>query len=224
MVPATIIAALAAGLGMDYLLGDPANRYHPVAWLGRLIGFAVPKLKARTARSERARGAGFALAITVATGLLAYFVTIAGIYVAGVVGAAIISAFLLKATVAVRGMEKHAQAIMDCLESGDREGARRNLSLIVRRSTADLSEQHILSATIECVSESTVDGITGPIFYFSLLGPAGAVAYRTINTLDSMVGYRDEYFGRIGWMSARLDTAANFLPARLTAIQIGSNL
>jgi adenosylcobinamide-phosphate synthase len=89
--------------------------------------------------------------------------------------------------------------------------------MIVRRRTEDLDEQHILSATIECISESTVDGITGPIFYYSFLGPAGALAYRAVNTLDSMVGYKDSYYKDIGWMSARLDTAANYLPARITA-------
>jgi adenosylcobinamide-phosphate synthase len=89
--------------------------------------------------------------------------------------------------------------------------------MIVRRNTDDLDEQHILSATIECVSESTVDGITGPIFYYSLLGPGGAFAYRTINTLDSMVGYKDDYYKNIGWMSARLDTISNYIPARITA-------
>ncbi|MGI0048443.1 MAG: cobalamin biosynthesis protein, partial [Nitrososphaera sp.] len=124
---------------------------------------------------------------------------------------------ILKIAIAVRGMERHAKAIMSCLEAGDLAGARQNLSMIVRRRTDDLDEQHILSATIECVSESTVDGITGPIFYYSLFGPAGALAYRAINTLDSMVGYKDDYFRDIGWMSARLDTAANYVPARITA-------
>jgi adenosylcobinamide-phosphate synthase len=104
------------------------------------------------------------------------------------------------------------------LESGDLAGARHNLSMIVRRKTNDLDEQHVLSATIECVSESTVDGIAGPIFYYSLLGPGGAFAYRAINTLDSMVGYKDEYYKDIGWMSARLDTVANYIPARITAL------
>jgi adenosylcobinamide-phosphate synthase len=114
-------------------------------------------------------------------------------------------------------MERHARAITTCLEKGDLPGARQSLSMIVRRRTDDLGEQHILSATIECISESTVDGIAGPVFYYSLLGPAGAFAYRAINTLDSMVAYRDDYYRNIGWMSARLDTIANYVPARITA-------
>ena len=210
-----LIAALAGGIVLDYLLGDPPNKYHPVAWLGRLIQWFVPKLKAR--RREKAGGALFAVALVVSTGLLFHFLAYASMYLAGAVAVTIVSAFLLNVTIAIRGMEKHAKAIMTCLESGDLAGARHNLSMIVRRKTNDLDKQHILSATIECVSESTVDGIAGPIFYYSLLGPGGAFGYRAINTLDSMVGYRDDYYKDIGWMSARLDTIANYAPARITA-------
>jgi adenosylcobinamide-phosphate synthase len=212
-----LVLALAAGIGLDFFLGDPRNRYHPVAWIGNLIAKAIPRLKTGNARSERLSGAIFAVAIVAATGFAAHFLAYAGAYLAGAFALAILSAILLKLTIAVRGMERHALKIMECLEQGDLAGARSNLAMIVRRNTNGLSEQHVLSATIECISESTVDGITAPIFYFSLFGPAGAVAYRTINTLDSMVGYKDDFFRDIGWMSARLDTLANYLPARLTA-------
>lgn len=215
MIP--LVAALALGLGLDVAFGDPPNRYHPVAWLGRVIGYAIPRLKSRSGNVERANGTAFAIAITAAAGLLAYLIASAGTFVAGAAAFAIVSAMVLKLAIAVRGMERHSRSIIGCLESGDIDGARQNLSMIVRRRTDDLSEQLVLSATIECISESTVDGITAPIFYFSLFGPAGAAAYRAINTLDSMVGYRDEYFLNIGWMSARLDTMANYIPARLTA-------
>ena len=89
--------------------------------------------------------------------------------------------------------------------------------MIVRRETKNLDEQHVLSGTIECISESTVDGIVSPLFYYSFFGPAGAFIYRVINTLDSMVGYSDNYYKDIGCMSARLDTFANYIPARITA-------
>jgi adenosylcobinamide-phosphate synthase len=166
---------------------------------------------------EKARGAIFAIGIVVLIGIAAHLLAYAAMYLAGAIAAAAVSTMILKVTIAVRGMEKHSKIITDCLESGDLAGARQNLAMIVRRKTDDLDERHILSATIECVGESTVDGITGPIFYYSLLGPGGALAYRTVNTLDSMVGYSDEYFQDIGWMSARLDMAANYVPARITA-------
>ena len=92
--------------------------------------------------------------------------------------------------------------------------------MIVRRETNQLDEQHILSGMIECVGESIVDGIISPLFYYTFFGPTGAFVYRIINTLDSMIGYKDSYYKNIGWMSAKLDTCANSIPARITAIQI----
>jgi adenosylcobinamide-phosphate synthase len=213
-----ILLALAGGLGLDWAFGDPPNRYHPVAWLGRLIGFFVPRLKSGSAGAEKVKGALFAVFLIALVGLATHFAAVASMYLAGAVALGIFSALALKAAVAVRGMERHARSIMACLEQNDLPGARQSLSMIVRRRTDDLDERHILSATIECVSESTVDGITGPGFYYSLLGPGGALAYRAINTLDSMVGYKDEYYRNMGWMSARLDTVANYVPARLTAL------
>lgn len=209
-----LVVALATGVGADWLFGDPPNRYHPVAWLGRLIGCFVPLLKGG---AEKAKGAAFAILVVTAVALAVHFAILASMYVAGIMALAVASAITLKVTIAMRGMERHARAIISYLEADDIVGARQKLSMIVRRRTDDLDEQHVLSATIECVSESTVDGITSPIFYYSLFGPAGGFAYRAINTLDSMVGYKEDYFKDIGWMSATLDTAANYVPARITA-------
>lgn len=213
----TLLAALAGGLVLDWAFGDPPNRYHPVAWLGRMIGRFIPMLKSDSPVAERAKGAAFALVLVGLFGLAVHFAAVASFQIAGLFALAILSAIVLKVTVAVRGMERHAQAITGCLEKGDLAGARKSLSMIVRRRTDDIDEQHILSATIECVGESTVDGIVGPVFYYSLVGPAGALAYRAINTLDSMIGYKEDYYRNIGWMSARLDMFANYVPARITA-------
>jgi adenosylcobinamide-phosphate synthase len=213
----TLIAALAGGLALDWALGDPPNRYHPVAWLGRVVGYFVPRLKSRSAAAEKAKGAAFALLLVGLFAIAVHFAAVASFQLAGIFALAAFSAIVLKVTVAVSGMERHSRTITNCLESGDLSGARQNLSMIVRRRTDDLDEQHVLSATIECIGESTVDGIAGPVFYYSLFGPAGAFAYRVINTLDSMVGYKDDYYRNVGWMSARLDTIVNYVPARMTA-------
>lgn len=210
-----LLVALAGGIGIDWLFGDPPNRYHPIAWLGQLIGYFVPRLKGG---SEKAKGTIFAISLVITVALSVHFLVFATRYLVGIVELVVVSAMLLKITIAMKGMEKHAEAIMNDLEIGDLTDARQNLSMIVRRKTDDLDVHHILSATIECVSESIVDGITGPIFYYSLFGPAGAFGYRVVNTLDSMLGYKDDYFKEIGWMSARLDAVANFIPARITAL------
>jgi adenosylcobinamide-phosphate synthase len=209
-----LLGALAGGIAIDWVIGDPPNKYHPVAWLGQLISFSLPRLKGG---SERAKGTILAISLVIMMAISIHILLYASGYLAGFIGLVIVSAVIFKITIAVKGMEEHTKAIMHCLEACDLKATRQNLSMIVRRKTDDLDEQHILSATIECISESTVDGVTGPIFYYSLFGPAGAFAYRAINTLDSMVGYPDDYFKDIGWMSARLDTAANYIPARLTA-------
>jgi adenosylcobinamide-phosphate synthase len=95
--------------------------------------------------------------------------------------------------------------------------ARKWLPFIVRRDPNTLDEKHITSAAVESIAESTTDGITAPFFFFAIFGVAGAFAYRVINTLDSMVGYKNVEYGNIGWFSANLDTLANYIPARLTA-------
>ncbi|HJU35290.1 MAG TPA: cobalamin biosynthesis protein [Nitrososphaera sp.] len=209
-----LLGALACGLGIDWLFGDPPNKYHPVAWVGQLIGFFLPSLKGG---SEKAKGTIFVILFVIIVALAVHFLVYTSIYLVGLIALVIVSALIFKITIAMKGMEQHAKTIMNSLEARDLKATRNSLSMIVRRKTDDLDEQHILSATIECISESTVDGITGPIFYYSIFGPAGAFAYRAINTLDSMAGYSDDYFKDIGWMSARLDTAANYIPARITA-------
>jgi adenosylcobinamide-phosphate synthase len=119
---------------------------------------------------------------------------------------------------AIRGLDSEAHNVMRFVEKGDLESARRQLSNIVGRDTADLSETEIIRAVIETVSENLSDGIIAPLFYLIVGGPAAMAAYKAINTLDSIVGHHDERYEKFGWASARLDDVANFLPARLTAV------
>jgi adenosylcobinamide-phosphate synthase len=96
--------------------------------------------------------------------------------------------------------------------------ARNHLSMIVKRNTKNLDKNHILSGVLESISENTVDGITGPLFYYSLLGLPGAFVYRIINTADSMIGYRTDIFKNVGWFAATCDTILNYIPSRLTGL------
>lgn len=207
---------LGATLALDFAAGDPPNRLHPTAWIGRLIGSVTPRLKHRSARVERIKGSIAAVAIVALAALSAYYLLYFLQEFFGLVAFVVISILILKSTIAIKGMENHARVVMNALAKNDLERARKDLSKIVGRDTSKLDEQHILSATIESVGESTLDGITSPIFYFALFGIPGAFAYRAINTLDSMIGYKDEYHRNIGWLSVKLDMIANYIPARIT--------
>ena len=223
MIGECLLFALAGAIVIDLFFGEPSNRLHPVAWLGKLIEFFIPKLKEHDDSStkrerERENGIIFSISLIITFGLAIHFLTFISFHLLGSVAMIIVSALILKSTIAIRSMEDYADAVIDALERHDIHNARHNLSMIVRRETKNLDEQHVLSGTIECISESTVDGIVSPLFYYSFFGPAGAFIYRLINTLDSMVGYFDIYYRDIGCMSARLDTFANYLPARITAL------
>ena len=129
----------------------------------------------------------------------------------------IVGAILFKATFAITGMGQYTKPIAAALKNNDLAGARKWLPYIVRRDPNSLNERQIVSAAVESIAESTTDGITAPFFFFALFGVPGAFAYRVINTLDSMVGYKNAEYKNIGWFSAKLDTITNYIPARITA-------
>jgi len=217
---------LAFGILLDIVFGDPRNRYHPVSWLGKLIESITPNLKhgRATIRStsyhkiEKVNGILFSCCLVSGIALLTIALASLTALFTGIVITLILFAILLKISIALKGMEKSAIQIIHSIKAGNLEEARYDLSMIVRRDTSTLDEEYIQSATIECISESTVDGIISPLFFYSILGPAGCIAFRVVNTLDSMLGYKDPYYKDIGWMSAKLDTIFNFLPARITGL------
>ena len=129
-----------------------------------------------------------------------------------------VAAFLSWTCLAARSLHRESRLVADALERGDLVEARRYLSNIVGRDTAELDEPEIWRATVETVAENTSDGVIAPLFYLMLGGPALALAYKAVNTLDSMVGYRNERYLQFGWASARFDDLANLLPARLTGL------
>jgi len=222
MIPEYLITGLVVGITIDILVNDPPNRCHPVSWLGRLIEHFIPKLKdkKKSTSREKINGIIFATSLVVTFGVIIHVSISATLHLFGFLVLIIWSILVLKIAIAIKGMEKHIDSIVDELQANNWGNAQRKLSMIVKRDTDRLDEQHILSAMIECIGESIVDGIVSPLFYYTFLGPAGALAYRIINTLDSMVGYKDDYYKNIGWMSAKLDTYANSVPARITPILI----
>jgi adenosylcobinamide-phosphate synthase len=126
------------------------------------------------------------------------------------------SIFLAYTTLATRNLHVETRKVLRALEGGDLTQARRELSFLVGRDTAHLNEPEILRALVETIAENISDGVIAPLFYLGLGGPAWAMTYKAINTLDSTVGYKNERFQHLGWASARLDDVANFLPARIS--------
>lgn len=218
-MPAEALLVAGLALALDMAAGDPPTRLHPTAWLGRLAARAVPLCRSPSPRAERAAGAALAAAAVggaaAAGAAVAYAASLApGWWAAALYVAA--GAVVLKTAVAARGLGRHAEAVADALEAGDLQRARGALAAITKRGTGSLGPAQVASGAIESVSENTVDGVTGPLLYFALLGLPGALAYRAASTLDSMVGYRTPMFRDIGRAAAGLDSALNWAPARIT--------
>jgi adenosylcobinamide-phosphate synthase len=205
---------ISLSLIVDETLGEPPNRYHPVAWIGKLIGFLDIRLRKRI--DSVSGGAAMAvLAIAVPVALVLIIQRISSV---SIVIEVVVTALILKMTFASRSMGSHIIPVLRSMKEGDIEGARSLLSRTVRRDTSKLSPGLIYSACIETISEGYVDGFLSPVFYYGVFGLSGAVAARVINTLDSMVGYRDETYMRFGKFSALADTVMNYIPARISAL------
>ena len=207
---------------LDFLVGDPKTKYHPTAWIGKLISSLVPFTKSNSAKRELIGGILLVsvIVITVCTSLVVLDIGISLLtidFISLIVSIAI-GSILLKTTIAIRGMQKHALAVVDAVEEGDLDSARNHLSMIVKRDTKNLDKNHILSGVLESVSENTVDGVTGPLFYYAIFGLPGAFVYRAINTIDSMVGYKTTLFKNVGWFGAKCDTILNYVQSRLTGL------
>jgi adenosylcobinamide-phosphate synthase len=187
-------------------------------WIGKVIAYFKPKFKSENPRTEKINGVILCLLIivlvAVPVGLLLFGIRL----FFGWIPYIVVSAILLETTFAVKCMRQYTVPIAEALKNKDFDKARKGLYYIVRRDPTKLSERQIASAAVESIAESTTDGITTPFFFFALFGVPGAFAFRVINTLDSMVGYKDPEHMNIGWFSASLDTIANYIPARLTAI------
>ena len=204
---------------LDLILGDPRWFPHPVVQIGQLILF-LECLFRRIAKGKTAElMTGIVLAVIVP--LFAFFTTLWVIQI--VIGFDIrlgwfIAIFFGYTTIAAKSLYQEPLKVASMLDAKNLDGARKELSCLVGRDTGNLDEKEITRALVETVAENTSDGVIAPLFYLAIGGPPLAMAYKAINTLDSMVGYKNEKYLYFGRASARLDDIANYLPARITAI------
>ncbi|HJR76153.1 MAG TPA: adenosylcobinamide-phosphate synthase CbiB [Nitrospiraceae bacterium] len=206
--------------GLDLVFGDPRRFPHPVRGIGGLIEWGHGRFAgACTSHPVAAKVSGsiVAVGLPAASALVVW----SAIRAADLVNvAALIEMLFAFWALAARDLADHAWKVSDALNQGRTEEARRAVGLIVGRDTAALPEPEIVRATVETVAESSCDGIVAPIFFLAIGGAPLAWAYKTINTLDSMIGHREFPYRDIGWGSARVDDAMNWIPARLTAMLI----
>ena len=204
--------ALLLGWTLDLLLGDPVWLPHPVVWFGRMIGWGEHRLNHGSHRM--AKGAVLAISLIALVFGLWWLVRwlVANPWVLLALDAIMVF-YCLAGTTLIREVREVFLALDRSLDEGRRQVAR-----IVGRDTSQLTAQEVRTAALETLAENLSDGVIAPLFWFALLGTPGMLAYKMVNTLDSMIGYRTERYRQFGCWAARIDDVANYIPARLTAL------
>jgi adenosylcobinamide-phosphate synthase len=201
---------------IDLAFGEFPDNIHPTLWMGKVTEYFKPKLRNKNPKTEKINGVLLCLSLIALFAVPAYFTLFLIHEFLGWLPYIAASAIILQTTFAIKCMRQYTLPVADAVAQEDYDKAKQLLPFIVRRNPKELTKRHIISAAVETIAEGTPDGITSPFFYFALFGVPGAVAFRVVNTLDSMVGYKDQDHINIGWFSAKMDTIANYVPARLT--------
>ena len=205
---------------LDRILGEPPERIHPVVWIGKLIYLLEDVFKSTYSR-DKIRDLLF--------GSLTTTITLMVVFLASYTLEVSISrlpeifqyplySLILSTTIGYKSLLDFSRKPIDCIKEGDIEGARRYLQCIVSRDTSKLDVEHILSASVESLSENITDSIIAPLIYGALFGLPGAFIYRTVNTLDAMIGYRNEKYEYYGKLAAYLDDILNIIPSRVAGL------
>lgn len=213
-------AAMLAGFLIDCVLGDPYCLPHPVMAIGKWISTLEKWLRRRfpkTERGERCAGRWLVLLVISVSALLPLLLVTAAYLVSPWLYFALESIMCWQ-IFAAHSLRKESMKVARALDAGDADGARTALGNIVGRDTAVLDENGMIRAAVETVAENTSDGVTAPMLAMTLFGAVGGFFYKSINTMDSMVGYKNEKYLNFGRAAAKTDDAANFLPSRISAL------
>ncbi len=211
------VLPLVLGFLTDAVVGDPYSLPHPVRLIGRLISFLEKKVREKFAGDLKRGGAVLAvtvLLLSVTVPSLILLVLYSVNTAAGIIAESIMCFWLL----AAKCLRDESMKVCRAAESGDTEGARKAVSMIVGRDTSVLDLKGIIRAAVETVAENTSDGVTAPMMFIALGGAPLGFFYKAANTMDSMIGYKNEKYGDIGFFAAKLDDVLNFIPSRLTAL------
>lgn len=214
------LAAIGAGFILDILLGDPHGLPHPVRNLGSLITWLEGWIRKIIPEGEKGElwGGGLLVLLVLSTvGAVGAILLTAAAHV-GPVCLFFVETVMNYYLLAARSLRDESMKVYSALKRGDVEQARAAVSMIVGRDTAVLDETGIAKAAVETVAENTSDGVIAPMFYLAIGGPLGGWVYKAVNTMDSMVGYRNDRYEFFGRAAARLDDVVNFIPARLSAL------
>lgn len=214
-----LIVLLVGSILLDFLLGDPHGLWHPVIGMGWLIQKLEKILRYMMGCGKwRERIGGLLLWILVCsmTAGISLGIWILGKWIHPILGNVILVIYGYQ-VLAAKSLKTESMKVYDACRYSDLSQARRALSMIVGRDTAQLEEAEIVKATVETIAENTSDGVIAPLFYSCIFGPIGGMIYKAINTMDSMIGYRNETYRYFGSVAAKMDDLANYIPARLSA-------
>lgn len=212
-----ILIIIVCAILLDLLIGDPKWLPHPVVGMGKSIAYFEKRWNLQP--FQKLKGVLMAVVVVGMTYLFTFLLVSLAYRFHFVIGI-VVEAYLLFTTIAIKGLKQAAINVANPLMKGDFSQARTALSWIVGRDTQELPEREVVRGTVETVAENTVDAIIAPLFWALIGGAPLAMAYRAVNTLDSMVGYKNSRYLEFGWASARLDDFMNWIPAKVTTLCI----
>lgn len=214
IIPISFLYIIFGAFILDQILGDPESMPHPVRWMGRSINALEPRFR-KVNLNLKTSGAILSISIVLMTWCLTSILVLSAQIIHPVLRTCI-EILIIYYCISIRSLDESAMKVYEFLKHGRLSDAKKKLAFIVGRDVEKLSEQGVAMASVETVAENLVDGVISPLFFAAIGGAPLAMAYKMVNTLDSMIGYKNEKYEQFGKAAARTDDFANFIPARLS--------